>query len=286
MYNNNDDKKDKVIDKALDELFEKEFIKENWEIKEELDSIFDRKEEEFTHTILNIPKIDTDISNNLNINVSNTTYDSIKDDIIPINNKFHKKSIKFGKNILLGTLVLILVMSLGYTLLNDKIMINGTASVQGISDISYECNIIKEGELKSSGSGSCNVNKNNITTISTLYKPTDSVNYNIIVTNKGDFPIKLVKLISSNNKNINLTNSGDEIFLNENYLSAKYAIYYNEKEIFGDRLSSNSNVILNPGESFIIIVNHNWTSTDNQPHLQNDESINYDIMMNFDQIIK
>ena len=267
-FNNIDE--DVRLKEALDDLFSEDFnaSEKNIDINE--------------YTLLNIPKVETTSFSVPDLPLNNDYNIKIEDKIPKRRNE---KKFVLGKKIIIGMLTLIFVMALGYTLLTDKVIINGTASVNGMMNIDFNCNIIQEGVLNSTGSGTCNINKNKIETISTLYMPTDSVNYMILITNNGNFPVTLTKILSSNNKLINSNSNGDEIYLNdEGFLNAKYTIYHNQKEYIGDKYTSNQNITLEPNETIIVIINHNWLSLNEQPEIIDKAIINYDVMMTFEQL--
>lgn len=262
----NDD--DKIKD-ALDEIFNEDFDKYSKK----------KDEDKLSYTLLNIPKIKEN-----SLEVPNISEYETRRKVTYYNNSY-KKKIFF-----VAFLFLFIVISIGYPILNDKLEINGFSSAFSSFKINASCNIINDGELKSTGNGKCSVNETKISTTSALFMPTDKVNYMITITNAGSLPVVLKNVISSNNKKDNLIEDGDYLYLNEeNLLSAKYSFFYDDRYITGDNNVKISNITLNPSESVVMIINHEWLSSDgildSQPVLyDNKATISYDVVLEFMQV--
>lgn len=263
----NDD--DKIKD-ALDEIFNNDFDK----YREKKD------EDKLSYTLLNIPKIKEN-----GFEVPNISGYETRRKVSYYNNNSYKKKI-----FLAAFLFLFIVMAIGYPILNDKLEINGFSSAFSSFKINASCNIINDGELKSTGNGKCSVDGTKISTTSDLFMPTDKVNYMITITNAGSVPVVLKNVISSNNKKDNLIEEGDYLYLNEeNLLSAKYSFFYDDRYIIGDNNVKMSNITLNPAESVVMIINHEWLSSDgildSQPVLyDNKATISYDVFLELVQV--
>ena len=198
--------------------------------------------------------------------------------------------------ILVGCLALLLALSVGYALFSETITINGTATAKGSFDISYTCKILDE--YTEGGTGVCDTTTSGvIKTISTFKKPTDSVTYQVTITNNGTIPAKLKTVSSSNNADGDAQINAAKAIM---YLDKTYMLYgayevdgvdmnYSEKY---DTTVMNANIILQPGESKTIDVGHLWQDSDNvdegtvQPAVPaNGATMNYNITLGFEQVV-
>lgn len=278
MNEDKDKLNDDLLNDALDSLFDEEF-----------DNYSNSKANKFMseYTLLNIPKIDdADLQapNIMNYENDKKTYDN-DGARRKINDFFSREKVKLTPiRIAVICVVFLFVTTFGFSMFSQQLLINGRASVSGALNLVYSCNVIQEGALKSDGLGKCTVHNNEVSTKSLLYKPTNKVNYAVTITNNGNFPVKLYDVISSNNVTEDLLSKGDEAYLDsDGFLSAYYTINYNDNEYKGDKYSKNANIMIEAGQSIVVIINHNWLSLEKQPYVEDSATIKYDMELIFEQ---
>ncbi len=211
-----------------------------------------------------------------------------------INNKKSK--------ILIGCLALLLVLSVGYAYFSQNITINGTATAKGSFDLTSTCEMVTEDFTlgdgtsipASTGTGTCKVEGNKITTTSTFSKPSDEVYHNVTITNNGTIPAVLKTVDSSNNVDESLVNTGDVYYLDkQNLLMGFYRIALNGQvqETFGDSAVEAAKLVLQPNETITLVINQAWVNNEDigfetQPKLPEEgATMNYNIVLGFEQII-
>lgn len=271
---------DDLLNDALDTLFDEEF-----------DNYSNSKANKYMseYTLLNIPKIDDvdlQVPNIMDYEDDKKTYDN-DGARRKINDFFSKEKVKMTPiRLAVISIVFLLVTTFGFSIFSQQLLINGRASVNGALNLVYSCNVVQEGMLKSDGIGKCTVHNNEVSTKSILNKPTNQVNYAITITNNGNFPVKLYDVVSPNNVTENLLSSGDEAYLDaRGFLSAHYTINYNETAYKGDRYSKNANIIIEAGQSIVVVINHNWLSLEKQPYIKDSATIEYDMKLVFEQAV-
>ena len=191
------------------------------------------------------------------------------------------------KGIIIGILAVILVAAVGYAIFSDTLTIKGTATAQGNFDLTYTCSIE---ESSTTNAGNCVVDGNTITTTSTFTKPTDTVIYQVTITNNGTIPAVLKTVDSPNNKGQDFISSGDAIFIDDNLLVAYYGFNYGDSDLTGDSAVEAANITIQPEESVMLTIVHGWgdsavTTGAAQPVIPDDgASINYNLTFGFEQI--
>lgn len=225
---------DKILKESLDELFDKDF-----------DNINEKKELNLGLTLLNVPRI----------NKENTK-----------SNKFYKKNNTKAKGEILKfclVIVFFLIMFLGaYPTIKSDIFNNEKAQVVKEKNIEYICEVITQGELKTTGKGSCSIIDNNIKMRSSFVTLNDSINYMLIITNNSSKAISIKKYES-----INLSEQ----------INTTYKMFYNNKEINYDNEVKKEKVTLEPKESLIVIVNQRYK----EQYSLNLEEFEYNINIDF-----
>lgn len=269
-----------LLNDALDSLFDEEF-----------DNYSNSKANKYMneYTLLNIPKIDDvdlDVPNIMDYENDKKIYDN-DGARRKINDFFSKEKIKMTPiRLAVISIVFLLVTTFGFSIFSQQLLINGKASVNGALNLIYSCSVVQEGLLKSDGLGKCTVHNNAVSTKSILYKPTNEVNYAVTITNNGNFPVRLYDIMSTNNVTENLLSRGDEAYLDSRgFLSAYYTINHNGNEYKGDRYSKSANIVIEAGESIVVVINHNWLSLEKQPYIKDSVTIEYDMRLLFEQAV-
>ena len=202
--------------------------------------------------------------------------------------------------IIIGVIALILVVAVGYALFSDTLTINGTATAKGDFNLSYACEFVDEdiswGEGQetsaSTGTGSCQVEGNEITTTSKLSKPTDFSIFKVTITNNGSIPAVLKTVDSSNNVASNMTDVGDVFYLDKTTaLFGYYEVRKNNELISanGDGALEKATVTLQTGESVDFYIYNMWMDSDmlgleSQPELSNGQAtMQYNMTLGFEQ---
>ena len=194
------------------------------------------------------------------------------------------------KGIIIGVVLFVLAVAVGYALFSDTLTINGTATAQGNFDLTYSCELDSK---NGSATGDCSVDGNTVTTTSTLSKPNDSAIYKVTVTNDGSIPAVLKTVTSPNNYTIDHSSSGDEWYIDlETGLVAQYIVCPDGNidtcsgDVYGDAAVEAANITIQPGESIVIAIVHGWLDLgDEQPEIPDDgASINYNLTFGFEQI--
>ena len=204
--------------------------------------------------------------------------------------------------IIIGVIALILAVSVGYALFSDTLTINGTATAKGDFNLSYACEFVDEdiswGEGQktsaSTGTGSCQVEGNEITTTSKLSKPTDFSIFKVTITNNGSIPAVLKTVDSSNNVASNMTDVGDVFYLDKTTALVGYYEVHKDNipiEAGGDSALEKANVTLQNGESVDIYIIGMWADADSkdfgfesQPELSDGQAtMQYNMTLGFQQ---
>ena len=202
--------------------------------------------------------------------------------------------------IIIGVIALILVVAVGYALFSDTLTINGTATAKGDFNLSYACEFVDEdiefpddtGLVASTGTGSCSVENNVVTTTSEFYKPTDYTIFKVTVTNNGSIPAVLKTVDSSNNFADNLTDTGDAIYLDKTTALVGYYEVRKDNELIsanGDGALEEATITLQTGESVDFYIYNMWMDSDmlglaSQPELSNGQAtMQYNMILGFQQ---
>ncbi len=193
------------------------------------------------------------------------------------------------KGIIIGVVLFVLAVAVGYALFSDTLTINGTATAKGEFELTYLCDK-DEGD----GQGECSVSGNTITTTSTLSKPNESVTYAVTVTNTGTIPAVLKTVTSPNNKDISSPTfeDGDSGYLDTTtMLAAYYGVvvdFSSGTPIIGDAAVEDANIVIEPGDSISIAIVHYWFDSSvldmEQPAIPAEgATINYNLTFGFEQ---
>ena len=202
--------------------------------------------------------------------------------------------------IIIGVIALILVVAVGYAIFSDTLTINGSATAKGDFNLSYACEFVDEdiefpddtGLVASTGTGSCSVENNVVTTTSEFYKPTDGTIFKVTVTNNGSIPAVLKTVDSSNNFADNLTDTGDAIYLDKTTALVGYYEVRKDNisvEAGGDSALEKANVTLQNGESVDIYIMGMWANSkdiglESQPELSDGQAtMQYNMTLGFQQ---
>ncbi len=195
--------------------------------------------------------------------------------------------------ILVGCLALLLVLSVGYALFSETIEINGTATAKGNFNIDATCELVTESNKSNDnsytmgGTGKCEIVNGVIKTTSTLNKPGDRVLYRITLKNTGTIPALLKTVNSSNNKILDRTASGDEVYYDSTY--ELYGLYIFEKYANGSSMGDSEvealKITLDSNDTETLVIAHMWYDVKNQPSLPTDGvTMNYNMTLGFEQV--
>ncbi len=205
------------------------------------------------------------------------------------------------RNIIIGSLALIITMMVGYAIFSDTITINGTATAKGDFGITAECEFVTEDYAfedglaveGSTGKGSCNVSGKTVTTNSTYSKPTENNTYKVTLKNTGSIPAVLKTVDSSNNFDIEMKNTGDVFYIDkQNSLMAYYVVIKDGVQIdaAGDQMVEQAKITLQPNETITLLIIEGWMNSEDlrletQPVIP-DEGVkmNYNITFGFEQV--
>ena len=191
-----------------------------------------------------------------------------------------------NNKILIGCLVLLLVMSIGYALFSDTITINGSATAKGDFNLVTTCDMDASGvenEDKGSVTDAKITCKDGVVNASvTLGYPGSQKWFRIMVTNEGTIPAKLKKVVELNNPEIMICEKDNcgygSIENSETYETAEgqsvveailYQGYdyndYQDGELFAEPVFDEEqfDAVLDPGETAYFYVLMNWHSSSN-----------------------
>ncbi len=195
--------------------------------------------------------------------------------------------------ILVGCLVLLLALSVGYALFAEEIEINGTATAKGSFDISFECEA-GEGFFNYENieaTSECTVEGQTVTTISNLPKPTENTYFLITIKNDGTIPVVLKNVDSFNNYDLNRESAGDELYYDPTYkLEAGYIFEDTNEELLditGDSTIESLKMTLQPNEQIRVMVFHEWLSTytgEGVTMPENGVTMTYNMTLGFEQV--
>lgn len=226
---------DKVLEEALDELFENDF-----------ETLTNSKidEENLGYTLLNIPRSKEDNSISEISLIKNEEideeYNDSKNDWLK---KYNKRTLGFA------TLILFfLVLFIGaYPKISENIFINERASAVKKMSVDYVCDIIAQGELKTTGSGKCKITNNKIKLTSSFSSLEDNVNYMLIITNNESKTISIKKFSGKSESN---------------NIDVSYKVFYNNKELKSEEEIVNEDIMLKSKESLVIIIEQKYNKND------------------------
>ncbi len=193
------------------------------------------------------------------------------------------------KKVIIGVVLFVLAVAVGYALFSDTLTINGTATAKGEFELTYLCEKAEEG----GSTAECSVSGNTVTTTSTFSKPNDAVGYYVTVTNTGSIPAVLKTVTSPNNYDVNNvdkpTAGGDEAYIDTTtMLAAYYHSMINNDELYGDSAFEEANIVIEPGNSINIEIIHLWLDSSQfsmeQPAIPAEGAkINYNLTFGFEQ---
>lgn len=225
---------DKILKESLDRLFGEDF-----------DKVGEKKDLKLGHTLLNVPVIKQEKKSNK---------------VIYNKNNFKERK-EFFSFILLIMFFLVLFIS-AYPTISDDIFYKDKAQVIKEEKIEYICDVISQGELKTTGIGTCIINGNDILMKSSFKTLDDSINYMLIITNSNSRPVTIKKYKSINqSEQMNVT----------------YKMFYNNKEITSDNQVIREKITLKSKESLIVIVNQKY----NEEYPLNLKELEYNINIGF-----
>ena len=199
------------------------------------------------------------------------------------------------KGIIIGAVLFILAVAVGYALFSDTLTINGTATAKGEFELTYLC---EKDETGTTGNvqGECDVSGNTITTTSTLSKPDESVIYRVTVTNTGSIPAVLKTVTSPNNKDVSspTLEDGDSAYIDTTTMLAAHYFVCDDEGFgecnygVGDSAIESANIVIEPGKSKYIAVTHGWIDSSQfsmeQPTIPAEGAkINYNLTFGFEQ---
>ena len=195
------------------------------------------------------------------------------------------------KGIIIGVVLFILAVAVGYALFSDTLTINGTATAKGEFELTYLCEKAEEGE----STAECSVSGNTVTTTSTFSKPNDLAQYAVTIRNTGSIPAVLKTVKSPNNYELSNGGSGATIGGYDTYvdtttmLAASYYVVnkYNH-DFIGDSAIEAANITLEPGEGIAVRISHFWADSSDfdmeQPAIPAEgATINYNLTFGFEQ---
>lgn len=242
---------DKVLEEALDELFENDFETLN-------NSKID--EENLGYTLLNIPRSNEDNSiaeiSLLKNEEYDESYNDFKDNWLK---KYNKRTLGFA------TLILFfLVLFVGaYPKIAENVFINERASAVKKMNIDYVCDIITQGELKTLGSGKCKIINNRIELSSSFSTVYDNINYMLIITNNEKKNISIKRFYGK-------SESGS--------MDVSYRVFYNNKELRSEKEIVAAGILLKPKESLVVIVEQKYNQ--NTDFVEN-KTLDYNINIGY-----
>lgn len=193
----------------------------------------------------------------------------------------NKENDKVSKSSITSLVItLIFVALFGVPIFIGGMLNKASASINEVYDLKYSCEMTSNRKIKKS-SEKCEIVNNEITTTSILSSPEDAVNYEITITNGSNKPATLYNISSPNNTTKDLLKKGDEVYLNKNdFLTARYIIYSNDKEYYGDKNVKKSKIVIGPKESITIIIKHTWLDIKNN-YSSSSYRVEYDVNLNF-----
>ena len=205
---------DKILKETLDKLFEEDFRNVN-----------EKKELKLGYTLLKIPKIDNEKLKSNNIK-----------------SEFNKKK-PISKRLILSSVLMItlflLIFYISYSEVGKNLLPANKASMSALNDIDFKCNIISEGELKTTGIGECQISNNKFIMKSGFNSLDDKVNYMIIVTNNSNSKKTIKRLTQiQGNEEINVS----------------YKLFYNNKKFTSVKKINSNKITINKKQSVVIIV--------------------------------
>ena len=192
------------------------------------------------------------------------------------------------KGIIIGVVLFVLAVAVGYALFSDTLTINGTATAKGEFELTYLC----EKEASDRATAECSVSGNTITTTSTLSKPNDVAAYRVTITNTGSIPAVLKTVTSPNNYggDSEPIPGGDSAYIDTTtMLGAEYVVVSDSSgQILGDAAVEAANIVIEPGDSIDIVINHIWLDSSQfsmeQPTISAEGAkINYNLTFGFEQ---
>lgn len=204
--------------------------------------------------------------------------------------------------IMIGALVLLIVLSIGYALFSDSVQINGSATAQGNFKITSSCNAgissILEEQIGSENfpaqggynSESCNVDGTEVTYGATLEYPTAARTFTITMTNTGSIPAK-INLENGVVIESNISFDGETYehsgFVDEFVMlfNIDGQLYMDMEELPAENFDEEGNIIVNPGDSMIYVVFARWSGTFGSNDYNHKEitSVNK-LKVNFEQV--
>ena len=181
--------------------------------------------------------------------------------------------------ILAGCLALLLALSVGYALFSKTITINGTATAKGSFDITTTC---QAGDIYNEFTGlneygydsdECLANNNSVSYKVNLTKPGAKRFFTIVIKNTGTIPatftvndIKETEKVCIDTDRDNIIETTDECTNDSDFVSPAQPIGFLTEN--GEYLStaeddlsdfvSDTNIILEPNESFVMIARVEW----------------------------
>lgn len=184
------------------------------------------------------------------------------------------------KNIIIGVIALLLVVSVGYALFSDTLNINGTASAKGDFNLTTTCFTGVASELNGSGvefaseagynTDSCEVNDNTVTFYTNLEYPTSRRYFTIKVENTGsiaafteNFNI-VTKMITNGKSKSCLYKTEDDSLVrclppnSGDATNSRTKFVLNTSDGGLTEIEPLDPVTLNPGDSFYIVYGVTW----------------------------
>ncbi len=200
------------------------------------------------------------------------------------------------KGIIIGVVLFILAVAVGYALFSDTLTINGTATAKGEFDLVYSCTpgLTNEGFINADAfassqikldnnytNDSCSVNDNKITYSAELLQPEATRNFTIKITNTGSISAQLNINSGIDGKTESCIGNYDTGEFNEcisggsqalNNMISTFIVGFeksdgtvviateeNVDEIMEFVDDNIENFIIEPGESMYLVLNLEWT---------------------------
>lgn len=204
--------------------------------------------------------------------------------------------------IMIGALVLLVVLSIGYALFSDSVEIQGSATAKGDFQITSSCNAglsafleeqIGSENLPSQGgynSEYCDVNGTEVTYGATLEFPTAARTFTITMENTGSIPAKinfengviLESTISTSEETMEHPGFTEDMAL---LYKIDGQLYMDMDELPAENIDEEGSVIVNPGDSMIYVVFARWSElfSDNAFNHKDITSVNK-LKVNFEQV--